>query len=39
MKLLNLGGNIKKHILGPRARTQEEMDMYFHGNHYNLGER
>eukprot|EP00934_Nitzschia_sp_Nitz4_P005843 Nitzschia sp. Nitz4//scaffold174_size87051//55495//58659//NITZ4_005116-RA/size87051-processed-gene-0.26-mRNA-1//1//CDS//3329538893//5833//frame0 len=39
MKILNIGGNIKKHILGPRARTQEEMDAYFHGNHYNLGER
>jgi len=31
--------NIKKHILGPRAKTQEEMNLSFQGTYYNLGER
>lgn len=31
--------NIKKHILGPRARTQEEMNLSFQGTFYNFGER
>jgi hypothetical protein len=39
LKLLNIGGNVKQHILAPRARTQEEMNMCFQGSHYNLGER
>ena len=39
LKLLDIGGNIKKHILGPRARMQEKMNMFFQGSNYNLGER
>ena len=39
VKLLDLPGTIKKHLLGPRARTQEEMNMNFQGAHCNLGER
>lgn len=31
--------NVKKHILAPRARTQEEMNLSFQGTFYNLGER
>ena len=31
--------NIKKHILAPRARTQEEMNLWFQGTYYNIGER
>lgn len=31
--------NAKKHLLAPRARTQEQMNMYFQGTFYNLGER
>ncbi len=31
--------NIKKHILGPRAKTQEEMNLSFQGTFYNFGER
>jgi hypothetical protein len=31
--------NIKKHYLAPRAKTQEEMNLWFQGTPYNLGER
>ena len=31
--------NAKKHILAPRARTQDQMNHYFQGTYYNLGER
>lgn len=31
--------SIKKHILGPRAKTQEEMNLSFQGTYYNFGER
>lgn len=31
--------NLKKHILGPRAKTQEEMNLSFQGTFYNFGER
>lgn len=39
LKLLDIFGNLKKHILAPRTRTQEEMNGYFTGTFYNLGER
>ena len=32
-------GNFRKHILAPRARTQEAMNSHFLGTPYNLGER
>jgi hypothetical protein len=31
--------NAKKHLLAPRARTQEQMNHWFQGTYYNLGER
>jgi len=39
LKLLDIFGNFKKHLLAPRARTQEEMNLSFQGTPYNLGER
>ena len=39
LRVLDIIGNLKKHILGPRARTQESMNLYFQGTPYNLGER
>ncbi|CAB9497646.1 protease [Seminavis robusta] len=32
-------GNLQKHILAPRAVTQEQMNLCFLGTRYNLGER
>jgi hypothetical protein len=32
-------GNLKKHVLAPRANTQAEMNLAFQGTFYNLGER
>lgn len=31
--------NAKKHLLAPRARTQDQMNSHFQGTFYNLGER
>lgn len=31
--------NLKKHILAPRTKTQEEMNLSFQGTFYNFGER
>jgi hypothetical protein len=39
LRLLDIVGNLKKHILGPRAKTQESMNLSFQGTAYNLGER
>ena len=39
LRLLDLYGNFKKHILAPRSRTQEQMNLNFQGTKYNLGER
>jgi hypothetical protein len=39
MRLGDMVGNLKKHVLGPRARNQEEMNLSFQGTFYNLGER
>jgi hypothetical protein len=39
LRLLDLYGNFKKHILAPRARNQELMNLNFQGTRYNLGER
>lgn len=39
LRLLDLFGNVKKHILGPRARNQEIMNLSFQGTYYNIGER
>ncbi len=39
LRLLDLFSNINKHILGPRAKTQEEMNLSFQGTFCNIGER
>ncbi|KAL7559514.1 hypothetical protein ACA910_010325 [Epithemia clementina (nom. ined.)] len=39
LRLIDMFGNIKKHILAPRSRTQEQMNSNFQGTYYNLGER
>lgn len=39
LRLLEPVSNFEKHVLAPRARTQEEMNMNFQGTIYNLGER
>jgi hypothetical protein len=39
LRVLDIGGNIKKHFLAPRAATQEAMNNNFLGTPYNLGER
>ena len=39
LRLTDYMGNLKKHILAPRARTQELMNSWFQGTYYNLGER
>lgn len=31
--------NLKKHVLAPRAKTQDEMNLSFQGTFYNFGER
>ena len=39
IKYLDIVGNIKKHILAPRAHDQARMNSYFRGTVYNLAER
>ena len=39
LRLLDITSNLKKHILAPRARNQELMNLNFQGTRYNLGER
>ena len=39
IKMLDIMGNIRKHILAPRARDQEEMNSYFVGGRFELAER
>lgn len=39
LRLIDIFGNLKKHIIAPRTRTQESMNLYFQGTPYNLGER
>ena len=39
LRLIDIGGFVQKHILAPRAMTQEQMNLNFLGTPYNLGER
>ncbi len=39
LRILDATGLFKKHVLAPRARNQEEMNLSFQGTPYNLGER
>jgi hypothetical protein len=39
VQLLDIGGNISRHIFAPRAKTQYEMNMCMMGTEVNLAER
>jgi hypothetical protein len=39
LRLSDWMSNLKKHVLAPRADTQAEMNAWFQGTYYNLGER
>lgn len=39
MRIIDIVGNFKRHILAPRAMTQEEMNLNFLGTPYRIGER
>ena len=39
LRILDIFTNLKKHFLAPRSRTQDEMNLWFQGTPYNLGER
>lgn len=39
LRLLDIGGKFQRHVLAPRAMTQEQMNLNFLGTPYNLGER
>lgn len=34
LRLLDLYGNLKKHVLAPRSRTQQQMNLNFQGTKY-----
>ena len=39
MQLLNIPGNVKRHLIGPREKTQEDMNLMFNGSVVELAER
>jgi len=39
LQLLNIVGNLKRHVLGPRAKNQRHMNAYFQGDNFDIGER
>lgn len=39
VQLLDIGGHIKRHLLGPRAVDQKRMNTYFQGTPWLLSER
>jgi hypothetical protein len=39
LQLLDIFGHINKHILAPRAATQDAMNLLFQGSPYELAER
>jgi len=39
VRTMDLWGFIKKHVLAPRCRTQDEMNLFFQGTFYFLAER
>ncbi|CAJ1954597.1 unnamed protein product [Cylindrotheca closterium] len=39
MRISDYTSNLKKHVLAPRARSQEEMNSWFTGSWFQLGER
>ena len=39
LRLLDIYGNLQRHVLAPRAPTQFEMNLNFLGTSYRLGER
>ncbi|KAL7559500.1 hypothetical protein ACA910_010314 [Epithemia clementina (nom. ined.)] len=39
LSLLDISSNINKHYFAPRAKTQDQMNSYFYGTQYSIGER
>ena len=39
LQILDIGGNVKRHVLAPREKTQAEMNMHMRGTPVNLAER
>jgi hypothetical protein len=39
VQLLDISGNVKRHVLGPRAVDQKRMNTYFQGTPWLLSER
>ena len=39
LQILDIMGNLKRHFLGPRSINQKQMNTFFLGNPYDIGER
>ena len=39
LSLIDISSNMNKHLYAPRAKTQEQMNTYFQGTEYSIGER
>jgi hypothetical protein len=39
LRILDISGNLQRHVIAPRALTQSEMNLNFLGTPYRLGER
>ena len=39
MQILDVGGNVKRHVLAPRAKNQRASDKMFEGTQTELAER
>ena len=39
LDLLDISGNLKRHILAPRAKTQEDMNNYMRGKELDLADQ
>ena len=39
LRILDVGGQFKKHFQAPRAVSQDEMNLYFKGTEWSLAER
>jgi hypothetical protein len=39
LQLLDIGGHVNRHILAPRAKTQDAMNLNMQGQQYELAER
>ena len=39
LQLPDIIGNLRRHVFGPRAGSQRQMNLYFQGTDYDIGER